>query len=155
MNVVNFTQLLSHEASSGVPVHITGIFDTVLAQPTPRAIFVCVSFSQIAKETILPYYYRIILRPVQVDNLQWRHRRIASGILWDQADKDTVRTLVPQHSGMLQIKFEAALQHSGDYEVELYVKPMAQNESQTDCDAMSAKELQLMAVTPLKVLQRH
>lgn len=163
MNVVNFIQLLSKNASDSGE-DILGIFDTLVCERGKNSFTVNVCFSQIAEtaEVFEKYYYRVVLRCLGKNRSESKNYRVDSGILFDEIkDKDESiacdrfilhQTTHPGCSGRLSITFGFDIEQQGNYEVDLYVKRMDDDDTFETCEEQSVKKLDLVSIAPFQII---
>lgn len=163
MNSTNFNQLLCKNISENGE-DISGIFDTLVCERGKNRFFICVFFNQIIEpqERFEEFYYRIVLRYLGKSRADTKHYRIDSGILWNDIheDENTIdqdrlihhHTTRPGYFGRLSIDYGFDFDVQGDYEVDLYVKKMSDDDTQELCDQIPVKNLNLVSISPFQVI---
>ncbi len=163
MNFANFNQFLCKNVSENGE-DISGIFDTLVCERGRNHFFICVFFTQIIepKKDFEQFYYRVVLRYLGKTRTDSKHYRVDSGILWndfdapnDELEKGQLmhhHTTRPGYSGRLSIDYGFNFEMEGNYEVDLYVKKLSDEDTQDSCDQIPVKNLDLMAISPFQVI---
>ena len=163
MNTVNFTQFLCKSTSENGE-DIQGIFDTLMCERGKNTFTICVYFSQICEvqEAFSKYYYRIILRYLGKSRSESKHFRVDSGLIFDHADGTDDgefcahlvhhRTTRPGKSGRISILYGFDVELQGNYEVDLYVKKMENDDTYDSCEKLFVKDLELVSIAPFQVI---
>ena len=163
-NTVNFTQLLCKNISDHGK-DIIGIFDTMVCEKGKSSFSICIFFTQIlniSQGLADKYYYRVVLRRLANTRSEARSYRVDSGVFWGESfdddrftienEKSIHRTTRPGLFGTLNINYEVNFEVAGYYEVDLYVKKLEKDETQSSCEKLSVKELQLVGISPFQVI---
>ena len=164
MNTVNFNQILCKNISRKAE-NINGVFDTLVCEKGTNSIYILVLSTQIlenSENNYDKYYYRIILRQLGNIREDVKNYRVDSDVIWnnetDTSESDTSanqtkhKTTRPGTSQKLIIEYEHDFDAPGHYEIDLYVKKMAENDTLESCDDLKVKELDLMSICPFNVI---